>query len=107
MSEGIFEGLTSLQYVYLFNNQLAAPVEGEPFEGLTSLRQLWLWKNSIACADLGALPAKTMCYDSCADVSVDTMTWRMKARVEDKGFDKALSCTTASPTPDPDVEWRM
>ena len=47
LPEGIFSGLTSLQWLYLHNNDLASLPEGI-FSGLTSLQRLYLHNNKLA-----------------------------------------------------------
>jgi hypothetical protein len=81
LPEGAFEGLASLQQVSLFNNQLTTLPEGI-FDGLVSLQRIWLWNNTISCTDLGTLPGKAKCYDSCAGVKLDALDENLKWRLE-------------------------
>ena len=79
-----FEGLSSLQELSLFNNQLTFFPEGA-FDDLVSLQHVWLWNNTISCVDLGALPDKARCHDSCADVKPDDLNGHLKWRLERYG----------------------
>jgi hypothetical protein len=61
ISEGAFEGFSSLEELDLSSNQLTTLPEGA-FECLALVRMLDLSGNPISCAALGSLPAQLKCY---------------------------------------------
>ena len=52
--EKLFEGLTSLEVVSLYSNQLSGPIPEKLFEGLTSLKEVHLFNNQLT----GSIPEK-------------------------------------------------
>ena len=52
--ENLFEGLTSLQVVSLYNNELSESIPEKLFEGLTSLQEVHLTGNQLS----GSIPQK-------------------------------------------------
>ena len=77
--------LKNLEVMNLSSNNFTDITPGV-FESLSSLTHLYIWNNTFTCTDAGRLPTKTRCYDDCADVRYSDIDYWTKWYMEYYGI---------------------
>ena len=89
--EKLFEGLTSLEHVSLNSNQLTGSIPEKLFEGLTSLKGVWLNGNQLS----GSIPEKL--FEGLSSLQeVDLYDNQLSGPIPEKLFEGLTSLGTVS-----------